>query len=120
MGAEPDFMRLTVLHGSAQHKPALSVPWLIARGVGAGGILHVIVPGGLCLSHLGPPKGVATISQVFQRNSNADHEREEYGEKHAGKCIEDEIDEMHNKENNDVFSVSFGELDGDFDDVENF
>jgi len=36
------------------------------------------------------------------------------------KSIEDEIDEMHNKENNDVFSVSFGELDGDFDDVENF
>jgi len=36
------------------------------------------------------------------------------------KSVEDEIDEMHNKENNDVFSVSFGELDGDFDDVENF
>lgn len=37
------------------------------------------------------------------------------------KSIEDEIDEMHNKQNSeDVFSCSFRELDDEFDDVENF
>lgn len=37
------------------------------------------------------------------------------------KSIEEEIDEMHNKENQDAFSCSFAALDGDeWDDVENF
>jgi hypothetical protein len=36
------------------------------------------------------------------------------------KSIEDEIDEMQNKENNDVFSCSFRELDDEFDSVENW
>lgn len=36
------------------------------------------------------------------------------------KTIEDEIDEMHNNEDKDVFSCSFSCIDDDFDDVENF